>query len=85
MNFQQVDFIKIDVEGMEIKVLRGAEKTILNFRPHMLLEYAKSDKTELIGWLNRMRYKIYSGIGANYLCVPEKSNIFFDDLHLVNL
>jgi FkbM family methyltransferase len=33
-----VDFIKIDVEGMEYDVLLGAEKTILRDRPVILIE-----------------------------------------------
>lgn len=83
MNFEKINFIKIDVEGMEINVLQGAKKSILNFRPLMLIEYLKSDKDEIIGWLKNAKYKIYSGIGANYLCVPEEVNITFNDLPLV--
>ncbi|MGU0693160.1 FkbM family methyltransferase [Pseudomonas aeruginosa] len=33
-----VDFIKIDVEGHELDVLRGARKTLGKFRPNVLLE-----------------------------------------------
>jgi hypothetical protein len=80
----QIDFIKIDVEGMEMKVLKGAAKSILNFRPFMLIEYLKSDRDEIIDWLKTANYKVYSGIGANYLCVPEESSIIFNDLLLVS-
>ena len=38
-NLNNIDFIKIDVEGMEEKVLRGAQKTILNNNyPKILFE-----------------------------------------------
>lgn len=37
-DFQCVDFIKIDVEGYELKVLKGAEQTIKSWRPHILVE-----------------------------------------------
>ena len=84
VNFSQIDFIKIDVEGMEMKVLKGAEKSIQNFRPFMLKEYLKSDMDEIIYLLKKDNYKVFSGIGANYLCVPEKSSIAFNDLLLVS-
>ena len=83
MDFQQIHFMKIDVEGMERQVLRGAEKSILKFRPLILIEYLKSDKDEIIAWLKKAEYKIYSGIGANYLCVPLESKIVFSDLSVV--
>lgn len=36
--FKSVDFIKIDVEGYEVKVLEGSRKTIEESRPVMLIE-----------------------------------------------
>lgn len=36
--FANVRFMKIDVEGHEIEVLRGAEKTIINEKPVMIIE-----------------------------------------------
>lgn len=43
--FTDVDLIKIDVEGMEAKVLRGAEETILKYRPVIIVEL-KFDKDD---------------------------------------
>jgi FkbM family methyltransferase len=37
-NFVDVNFIKIDVEGHELDVIRGAKRTILRWRPIMLIE-----------------------------------------------
>ncbi len=37
-NFEDVDFIKIDVEGCESKVIEGAKETILKYKPMMLIE-----------------------------------------------
>lgn len=36
---RRVDFIKIDVEGVEFEVLLGGESTIRTYRPSILLEY----------------------------------------------
>jgi FkbM family methyltransferase len=37
-NFTNIDFIKIDVEGYEKKVILGAEQTILKNRPIIIIE-----------------------------------------------
>ena len=43
MEFARVDFMKIDVEGMELEVLKGATKTI---QEHRLVLYVKNDRKE---------------------------------------
>ena len=37
-NFQDIDFIKMDCEGYEPYILRGAENTIKKFKPVILME-----------------------------------------------
>lgn len=37
-DINRLDFIKIDVEGWEMKVLKGAERSIMMYRPKMLIE-----------------------------------------------
>jgi FkbM family methyltransferase len=36
--FQRIDLLKIDVEGHETSVMKGAEKTINQFRPDLIVE-----------------------------------------------
>jgi FkbM family methyltransferase len=36
----QIDLVKIDVDGHETKVLRGAIQTLLKFKPKIILEFA---------------------------------------------
>ncbi len=39
----RIDFIKIDVEGMELSVIQGALDVIRRFRPHLLIETRRDD------------------------------------------
>ena len=43
LEFEAVDFIKIDVEGWEPKVLRGGEKTIRHHKPNIIVECKGND------------------------------------------
>lgn len=75
MNLNRCDFIKIDVEGMELEVLKGAEKTIDKCKPKMLIEINNMTLSRIgIGaehifdWLNKHNYSynnIYSEQGIN--------------------
>jgi FkbM family methyltransferase len=38
LGLQRCDFMKIDVEGMELDVLQGAKSTVERFRPRLYIE-----------------------------------------------
>ncbi len=60
LDLPHLRFIKVDVEGMEDKVLRGAEKTIATHRPYLYLENDRVEKSEaLIRQVMDMGYKPY--------------------------
>jgi FkbM family methyltransferase len=66
-------FIKIDVEGMELDVLRGAYETIMRARPIMFIEYLKNDSSALYSHIKGVGYDIYDFAPTyNYLCVPSE-------------
>ena len=83
LGFDQINFMKVDVEGMELNVLKGAEKSIYRYRPFMLVEYLKGDKPTMIAWLRRADYVLYTGIGGNYLCLPKECRLSIEGLTLV--
>jgi FkbM family methyltransferase len=57
---ERVDFIKLDVEGFESKVLEGATNTIERCRPIMYIENDREDKSaELIQRLFNMGYRLW--------------------------
>jgi len=37
-SIQKIDLIKLDVDGFELKVLRGGQKTLQKFKPLILFE-----------------------------------------------
>jgi FkbM family methyltransferase len=59
LELNRLDFLKIDVEGMEMDVLVGATKTIEREHPLMIIEIVKSNRTELISFLKNYGYAYY--------------------------
>ena len=68
LNFSRVDLMKIDVEGMEEAVLRGAQSTIMTSKPLLYVETLKSDKDRLAAILTAFGYSLHRQ-GENYLCL----------------
>lgn len=51
--------IKLDVEGMEIEVLKGAERTVARHRPAIYFEAKSGDNTrQCIAWLQACHYRL---------------------------
>lgn len=72
-----ISVIKIDVEGMEAAVLKGARKTILRYRPHIFVEAATvGEMHEINEYLSHMGYKKLSRWAAtpiyHYCYKPPK-------------
>jgi FkbM family methyltransferase len=45
------DFVKVDVEGMEISVLKGMNKIISHYKPHLFIEVDNSNALFFDEWL----------------------------------
>jgi FkbM family methyltransferase len=58
-----VDFIKIDVEGQELPVIRGAERTIRENRPVMVIEQ-KPNHAERYGFREKQAAELLTSWGA---------------------
>lgn len=61
----KLDFIKIDVEGNEMKTLRGAKETILKFKPILMVEMEQRHHQETL-WSLISEVESW-GFTANYL------------------
>jgi FkbM family methyltransferase len=56
---EKVDFIKIDVEGMEMMVLEGSENIIENYSPIIMIEVSKNNNKEFGEWLKLHNYEVF--------------------------
>lgn len=70
----RVDYIKIDVEGMDIDVLRGATATLKKFSPCIFIEHScnsvDSILDKIVEYLGEDNYN-FKVIGNNVLAVPS--------------
>lgn len=64
----RVDLIKIDVEGMELEVLKGASESIERYRPQMLIEAIKCDEKALKRTVEDHGY-VHMRLGVNLLAL----------------
>ncbi len=70
LQLERLDFLKIDVEGMEMDVLAGAAASIGAHHPPMILEVIKSDREQIELYLTKHGYRYYPFEG-NFLAVHE--------------
>jgi FkbM family methyltransferase len=82
-NHMPPNFIKIDVEGAEFDVLKGAQKTINEFMPTISLStheiHNPGVDLQCISFLEQMNYtielfyKYKNGLIKDYICYPKKN------------
>lgn len=70
LNLERVDFIKIDIEGMEIDALTGGVNTIQKYHPVLFIEKIKSDEKALEEWLKEHGYYVQV-VDINFLAIPN--------------
>ena len=76
---KEISFMKIDVQGYDLKVLKGAEKTIKKNKMPIIIEYSKEFENrfdykfnDFLEILKKFNYKIKKRISeANYLIVYD--------------
>jgi FkbM family methyltransferase len=64
----KIDFIKIDCEGWELPIIKGAEKTIKNNKPIMVVEQ-KPNNGSRYGWDDTAAVDLLKSWGAKVLWV----------------
>lgn len=67
-NFRNVAAIKIDTEGYEVEVIKGAKKTILKFKPKILIEiHDDKNINKIKKILPEIKFETVIYKGAKYL------------------
>lgn len=74
LHLDRLDFMKIDVEGMELEVLEGAREAIAKHRPLMMIEAIKSDAERIRQLLGGQGYSIYP-MGINLLAAHQSDPV----------
>ena len=71
LQLPRLDFIKLDVETMEIQALLGGIDTITQYRPWCWVEYVRVNLHELKMFFNKLDYTVYYADDANIVAVPD--------------
>ncbi len=70
----RLDFVKIDIEGMEMDALMGARETIARCRPQLLIEKIKSNEQQIVDFVQERGYTVFP-LGINLLAVHESDPV----------
>jgi len=68
-----VNWIKIDVEGVEIEVLKGLSKTLLKNKPKLIVEVLRKNIKKFENYMEALNYHYHS--------IPDSRSIGGDDMY----
>lgn len=69
LELENIDFIKIDVEGFEYCVLKGMEKLLQKCKPVIYVEIFKKNFDKVHRLLNKYGYKMEKEVFGNYVYI----------------
>ena len=76
---EEIDLIKIDIEGMEDVAINGAKNLIIKFRPFLFIELLKTKNDDVISFFKKNDYRIYLK-DYNAIMIPNESKVSFTGL-----
>ena len=78
LHLADVSIIKIDCEGFEMAVLRGAEETLARWKPVVVVEQKKGHaqkygfgETDAVPYLESMGYRVAREMSGDYLMTAD--------------
>lgn len=72
---ERVDFVKIDIEGMEDKALDGASELFRRYRPACFLEIAKTDAAAVLNFFRSLDYIGFINNTGDLIALPREDGI----------
>jgi FkbM family methyltransferase len=83
----RIDVLKLDVEGAELRVLRGAAGAIERYRPYILIEVSEeslrhqgTSAEELLDFLRNQQYRIHGFDRVTGLPFPAAPGVYSDNM-----
>jgi FkbM family methyltransferase len=87
LGLDRLDFIKADIEGWELRLLRGSERTLERFRPRLLLELNAADLARagdrledaftFLAGLGYRAFRFEPAAGLIPIALPVKGDFWF--------
>jgi FkbM family methyltransferase len=84
------DFIKIDTEGWELNVLKGAQNYLTNNSPVLMIEYsqknlkmANTEQSELFDYLTSLGYQLFQYNHKKDYFLPISRNDVYDYINVI--
>lgn len=54
---RKIDFLKIDVENMEMEVLKWCQNSIDTFKPPIIIEVSSDNVSAMVKWMKENKYR----------------------------
>lgn len=74
LSLSRIDFIKIDVEGAEMMVLKGARKTLAQYKPLVMMEISKNNYAAA-GYTVDEVLDFFSALGYSLRTITKKGTL----------
>jgi FkbM family methyltransferase len=75
VGLKRIDWVKIDVEGAELHVLRGFRNGIIKFKPRVIIEIKEFNRREVFKFFEEVNYTCHhipeDESGEYFICVPK--------------
>ena len=76
---KKISFMKIDVQGWDLKVLKGSIETIQKHRMPIIFEYENTLENKMnfkfddfVIFFNKINYKFITVVNNNFLVMPNE-------------
>ena len=82
IQIKNIGFIKIDVEGHELEVIKGAKETINKYNPILLVEIEKrhsKESEETINFINNLGYECFFTSEKNLIPINKLKDKSFEN------